>query len=164
MKKGSKITNKKTKKKWSEIFWNSVALVSIGGVFVWAFATIYNDSNSEEEFKDQYLASMPSLMDTIPHSKVCMVDNIFQGDFPSVPVSIHNQTYYGCSKKALTDLTTIDSLRFAVDPISRAKVNKAIAIVAIHPDKDGRVMYFGSMETYNRYLKALDQQPKTEVK
>ena len=118
---------------------------------------IYNETTSEKDSKEQYIASLPSLTDTIPHSKICMVDDIFQGDFPSTPVSINNKTYYGCSQKATRDLTTVDSLRMAIDPMSKEKVDKATAIVAIHPDKDGKVMYFGSKDTYNKYLAVLNR-------
>lgn len=149
---------KKAKKKWSEIFINVFAIVLLGGAFVWMSIAIYNESTSEKESREQYIASLPGLADTIPHSKVCMVDDIFQGDFPSTPVSIGNNTYYACSQKATRDLTTIDSLRMAIDPMSKVKVDKATAIVAIHPDKDGKVMYFGSMDTYNKYLGILNKQ------
>lgn len=155
---GKASVTKKRERKWSEIFINVFAIVLLGGAFVWMSVVIYNESTSERESKEQYLASLPGLTDTIPHSKICMVDDIFQGDFPSIPVSIENKTYYGCSQKATRDLTTVDSLRMAIDPMSKEKVDKATAIVAIHPDKDGKVMYFGSKDTYNKYLAVLNKQ------
>lgn len=151
---------KKAKKNWSEIFINVFAIVLLGGAFVWMSIAIYNEPTSEKEFSEQYIASLPGLGDTIPHSKVCMVDDIFQGDFPSIPVLIDSYTYYACSQKATRDLITLDSLRLAIDPMSKLKVNKAAAIIAIHPDRDGKVMYFGSKDMYNKYLGVLNRQNK----
>lgn len=154
--------SKKPKKKWNEIIINVLALVFFAGVFAWMIASIYNEAMTEKEIKDQYLASLPSAQDTIAHSKVCMVDDFFQGDSPSIAVSIDNKTYYGCSGKANHDLATTDSLRFAIDPVSKKKVDKATAIITIHPDKDGKVMYFGSKDTYNNYLDILTKEKKNK--
>ena len=146
---------KKPKKKWDAMFMNAFAIVLLGGAFIWMGIIVYNETTGEKKMKDSYLASLPNAKDTIAHSKVCMVDDIFQGDFPSVPVSINSKTYYGCSQKANRDLSTIDSLRSAIDPISKEKVDKATAIIAIHPDKDGKVIYFGSKQTYDKYIEVL---------
>lgn len=149
---------KKPKRKWDAIIINTFAVVIFAGAFIWMGIIIYNEATGEEKMKDEYLASLPSPRDTIAHSKVCMVDDIFQGDFPSVTVSINNKMYYGCSLKANRDLSTIDSLRSAVDPVSKTKVDKATAIIVIHPDKDGKVIYFGSKQTYDKYIEVLEKQ------
>ena len=147
--------SKKPRKKWNEIIINVLTLVFFAGVFTWMIASLYNEATTEIKAEDQYLGSLPSAQDTIAHSKVCMVDDFFQGDVPSLAVSINNKTYYGCSAKANHDLATTDSLRFAIDPVSKKKVDKATAIIALHPDKDGKVMYFGSKDTYNKHLNVL---------
>ena len=152
-----KTENKKPGKKREEIFINVFVVILFGGVLIWIITSIYNDAMSEKKMKDRYLASLPGFQDTISHSKVCMVDDIFQGDFPSIPVLVNNNTYYGCSRKANEDLSKIDSLRLAIDPISKNKVDKATAWIAIHPDKDGKVIYFGSKETYHKFLKAIKE-------
>ena len=153
--KTGKAEKKKTRKKWDEIFMNVFVIVLFGGILIWIVGSIYNEATIDKRMKDKYLASLPHLQDTIMHSKVCMVDDFFQGDSPSFPVFIDNKTYYGCSREVTTDLTTIDSFRFAIDPVSKQKVNKATAIITIHPDKDGKVIYFGSKETYDKYLSQL---------
>lgn len=149
---------KKTKTKWEAILINTFAIVLFGGVFVWMGVSIYNETTREKKMEDPYLASLPNVKDTIERSKVCMVEDVYQGDYPSVPVSINNKIYYGCSQKATRDLTTMDSLRFAIDPVSKEKVDKAMAIITLHPKKDGKVMYFGSKDTYNKYLNILKKQ------
>lgn len=146
---------KKTKTKWKATLSNIFAMVLFGGIFVWMGVSIYNETIREKGMEDPYLASLPNVKDTINHSKVCMVEDVYQGDYPSVAVSINNKTYYGCSQKATRDLTTMDRLRFAIDPVSKEKVDKAMAIITIHPKKDGKVMYFGSKATYNQYLNNL---------
>ena len=152
--------SKKPKKKREEIFINVFVIILFGGAFIWMGINVFNETTAEKKTQDAYLASLPNVKDTIAHSKICMVDNIYQGDYPSIPISINNRTYYGCSQKANRDLTSIDSLRVAIDPISKAEVDKAKAIIAIHPNKDGKVMYFGSKETYDQYLKVLNNRVK----
>lgn len=152
-----KTENKNPKKRREEIFINVFAVIFFGGVLIWIITEIYNDAMSEKRMKDQYLASLPGFQDTISHSKVCMVDDFFQGDSPGIPVVVKNNTYYGCSREASEDLAKIDSFRFAIDPVSKNKVDKATAWIVIHPDKDGKVIYFGSKETYQKFLEAVKE-------
>lgn len=152
-KRGKQKTEKnKSNGKWYEFSINVFAVVALAAAFILIIWSFYKDASHEEEAEDRYLASLPAANDTIAHSKVCMVDDFYQGDFPTVAVSINKTMYYGCSRKAARDLTTIDSLRFAVDPVTKKKVDKGAAIIAIHPGRDGKVVYFGSQETYNKYL------------
>jgi YHS domain-containing protein len=146
---------KPTKKKWGDVVITIFTIVLFGGAFVWMFLSIYNQEKADAKADAAYRASLPALSDTIPHSKVCMVDDVFQGDYPTLATSVGRKTYYGCSAKATRDLVAMDSLRTAIDPISKVKVDKASAIIAIHPDKDGKVMYFRSKETFSKYLGAL---------
>lgn len=147
-----KTKKKKSKGKWYEFSMNVFAIVGLAAAFILIIWSFYRDASHEKQGEERYLASLPAVQDTIAHSKVCMVDDFYQGDFPTVAVSLNNTIYYGCSRKAARDLTTIDSLRFAVDPVTKKKVDKGAAIIAIHPDRDGKVVYFGSQETYNKYL------------
>ena len=133
---------------------NSLTIALFGSVFVWMVVSIYNDATHEAATDDTYLSSLPSLQDTIMHNKVCMVDDIYLGE-GSFAVSISNKTYYGCSQKAARDIIVDSSTRIAEDPVSKRKVDKATAIIALHPDKNGEVIYFESKETYNIYLNIL---------
>ena len=137
---------------------NTFAIVLFGGIFVWMGMTVYKEMTHEKEMDDQYRASLPNVRDTIDHRKVCMVDDIYQGDYPTLPVSVNDKTYYGCGQKATRDLNSVDSLRVAIDPVSKEKVDKATAIIAIHPKKDGKVMYFASKDTYDKYLNTIEKQ------
>ena len=147
-----KTEKKKSKGKWYEFSMNVFAIVGFAAAFLLIIWSYYRDASHEKQGEALYLASLPAVQDTIPHSKVCMVDDFYQGDFPTVAVSLNNTLYYGCSRKAARDLAAIDSLRIAVDPVTKKKVDKGVAIIAIHPDRNGKVVYFGSQETYNEYL------------
>lgn len=148
---------KKTKKTRETILINAFAIVAFGLTFLWIGMNIYYEATSDDRMQDEFIASLPDVTDTLSHSKICMVDDIYQGDYPTLAVLIHNKVYYGCSRKATRDLSNIDSLREAIDPVSREKVDKAKAIIAIHPNRDGKVLYFGSKDTHNTYLINLKQ-------
>ena len=143
---------KKTKKKWETRLINAFAIVAFGVTFLWIGMSVYNEATSEKKMRDEFIAALPDVTDTIEHKKICMVDDIYQGDYPTLAVRVRNKTYYGCSQKAIRDLTGIDSLREAIDPVSQERVDKSKALIAIHPDRDGKVVYFGSKDTYGTYL------------
>ena len=152
-------TGKNKKRKQSgkgarETVTNIIVLLLFAGVFAWMIASIYKDAGGKEENDDDYLASLPALQDTIAHEKVCMADDVFQANFPTYPVTINNKIYYGCNAMANIELAENNKLRFAIDPVSNKKVDKATAIIVIHPNKDGKVIYFGSKKTYGKYLDA----------
>lgn len=145
------------------IFINVSAILLFGETFIWMFISVFNQERNEAKMEDNYSSTLPALEDTIPHNKVCMVDDVYQGDFKTLPIALVDKTYYGCSAKATKDLAKDEKLRIAEDPINKRKVDKAIAIIAIHPDKDGKVIYFESKETRNKYLNAIKAQ-KNEKK
>lgn len=156
---GKKSVKKPAKKKGKleEWFINILAIVLLGGgvVFIVYMTTQMSGRHTNE--KDQYLASLPSQSDTISHSKICMVDDIYQGDYPTLSVHLSANTYYGCDAKAIHELSSKQSVRFAIDPVTKRKVDKGSAIVGLHSKRDGKVVYFESKETFNQYLKTLDQ-------
>jgi hypothetical protein len=156
-KKGAKKPGKK-KGKIEEWFINILAIVLLGGGIVFIVVMTAQMGRHNDPTKDSYLASLPSQKETIPHNKICMVDDIYQGDYPTLPLALNNGTYYGCDAKAINSLTTKSELRTSIDPVNHRKIDKASAIVAIHPKHDGKVLYFESIETFNQYLNALPEQ------
>lgn len=156
---GKKSVKKPAKKKGKleEWFINILAIVLLGGALVViVFMTTRMGSEHSNE-KDQYLSSLPSQSDTISHSKICMVDDIYQGDYPTLSVRLSVNTYYGCDAKAIHDLSNKQEIRFAIDPVTKRKVDKASAVVGLHAKRDGKVLYFESKETFDQYLKTLHQ-------
>jgi YHS domain-containing protein len=79
---------------------------------------------------------------------VCMVNEQAMGK-DQIPVEVDGKTYYGCCemcKKALADNA---DKRVAADPVTGKQVDKAKAVIAAQ--EDGRVWYFESDETLEKY-------------
>jgi hypothetical protein len=155
---GKKSVKKPARKKgkMEEWFINVLAIVLLGGgvVFIVYMTTQMSGEHGKEA--DQYLASLPSQTDSISHSKICMVDDIYQGDYPTLPFRLSKSTYYGCDAKAIHELSTKQEVRFAIDPLTKRKVDKATAIIGLDPKRDGKVLYFESRDTFNKYLSKLE--------
>ena len=119
----------KNKGKVQERFINILAIVLLGGgVGVVIFMTTQMSGSHTNE-KDQYIASLPSQSDTISHSTICMVDDIYQGDYPTLSVRLSANTYYGCDAKAIHTLSSKQDIRFSNDPITKRRVDKASAVI-----------------------------------
>jgi YHS domain-containing protein len=131
------------------VFINVFTIVLFAGAFYWIISGIYYHAKNQLDSEDPYLSSLPDLTDMITHSKVCMVDDIYLGE-GSFPVAIADKTYYGCSVEATRDLLGNQNIRTAKGPISKKKIDKATALIAVHHDKDGKVLYFESEETFKK--------------
>jgi YHS domain-containing protein len=80
--------------------------------------------------------------------KVCMVNNqVFEKD--QIPIAVEGKTYYGCCEMCKERLAKDAAARTAVDPVTGKPVDKATAVIAAMPD--GKVLYFESQETYEKY-------------
>lgn len=150
----SKKSSKKQAKKRSkaaEWFINifTIALFGSGFAFIAYTATQTGHTHSE----DPYFASLPAQGDTIAHNKVCMVDDIYQGDYPTLLIPVSNKKYYGCEDKTTQDLRIKPELRIAIDPYTKGTVDKATAVIGLDPKRDGKVLYFESIESHQAYTK-----------
>ena len=82
--------------------------------------------------------------------KVCMVNNqVFEKD--QIPVAVDGKTYYGCCEMCKERLAKDAAARTGTDPVTGKPVDKATAVIAAMPD--GKVLYFESQETYEKYTK-----------
>jgi YHS domain-containing protein len=80
--------------------------------------------------------------------KVCMVNNqVFDKD--QIPVTVQGKTYYGCCEMCKERLAKDAAARTATDPVTGKPVDKATAVIAAMPD--GKVLYFESQETFEKY-------------
>ena len=146
------VNSLKTKKGAGNWIKENIALVVFGGaLIVFAYVSIQGGSKKNHG-NNAYIASLPAQTDTIAHNKICMVDDIYQANYPTLMVMLSNRAYYGCSTKATQDLATQPKFRKAVDPITKSQIDKATALIAIHPKRDGTVLYFESEKTFNLYL------------
>jgi len=84
----------------------------------------------------------------VPTETVCMINNEFMSK-KQIPVKVDGKTYYGCCQACYTALKTDAATRYAVDPVSGNKVDKALAVIGALPD--GNALYFESEKTYEAY-------------
>lgn len=71
--------------------------------------------------------------------KVCMInERVFAND--QIPVKVSSKTYYGCCEMCKTTLAQDETKRTAIDPVTKRKVDKALAVIG--SDTQGRVYYF----------------------
>jgi YHS domain-containing protein len=79
---------------------------------------------------------------------VCMINEQAMGK-DQIPVEVEGKTYYGCCEMCKERLAKDAAARTAVDPVTGKPVDKATAVIAAMPD--GKVLYFESQETYEKY-------------
>jgi YHS domain-containing protein len=92
----------------------------------------------------------PDAVKQVDPKTVCMVNDAAMGK-PQIPIVIEEKTYYGCCDMCKQRLAQDEAVRFAVDPVTGEKVDKARAVIGERPD--GSVLYFASAETFESYAK-----------
>ncbi len=80
---------------------------------------------------------------------VCMQNNK-AFDKEQVPVTIDGVVYFGCCDNCNKTLSSKEENRYALDPVSKKRINKAEAVVGAAADNS--IYYFESVEN----LKAFD--------
>ncbi|WP_456402439.1 hypothetical protein [Persephonella sp.] len=82
---------------------------------------------------------------------VCMVNDRHLG-VKQIPVEVDGKVYYGCCKMCVGRIKNNENIRYAIDPVSKKKVDKATALILAL--KDGRVLYFENRENVEKFLKS----------
>lgn len=95
--------------------------------------------------RDRLPAGMSRVSDP---SQVCMVNDQFMGR-TQIPVEVEGRTYYGCCPMCKEKLEKQPEMRTARDPVSGEEVDKAKAVIV--QDSSGKVLYFASEKTLERY-------------
>jgi YHS domain-containing protein len=150
--KGTKSSKKyTTQEKFINVFAIGLFVLALGFIGFQSFYTARSDHESAS-----YYTLLPPTTDTIAHTKVCMADDIYQGDYPTIAAPLLSKTYYACDQKGIRELTSDQTRRMGIDPISKKEVDKALAIIAIDPKRDGKVLYFQSRETHAKYVQSLN--------
>ncbi len=80
--------------------------------------------------------------------RVCMINNRSMA-MDQIPVEIEGKTYYGCCPMCKERLAKDEAARWAVDPISGKKVDKAKAVIGALPG--AAVLYFESAANLQKY-------------
>ena len=81
---------------------------------------------------------------------VCMANNTYMGK-KQIPVLIGGKIYYCCCKKCIDTLKNGDTFRYAKDPYSGEKVDKATAFIVKRYKISDEVSYFASKENFISY-------------
>jgi YHS domain-containing protein len=116
----------------------SIHLVRIALAFVCLLALAFGVAQAGEKAQ----------LKRVETKKVCMVNNqVFEKD--QIPVNVEGKTYYGCCEMCKERLAKDAAARTGVDPVTGKPVDKATAVIAAMPD--GKVLYFESQETYEKY-------------
>ncbi len=79
---------------------------------------------------------------------VCMVNDQLMG-VQQIPVQVGELTYFGCCPNCKERLENDPKARNAVDPVSGASVDKALAVIGAKPD--GRILYFETEANLKAY-------------
>jgi len=89
--------------------------------------------------------------DIVPSNLVCMVNDEYMGK-EQFEVSFEGKTYYGCCQMCKERIPKDQSVRVAIDPLSKKQIDKATALIAVTGDR-GEVSYFENKATYTNYIK-----------
>ena len=84
----------------------------------------------------------------VQSKNVCMINDRSMAN-DQIPVEIEGKTYYGCCPMCKERLVKDKASRFAIDPVSGKKVDKAKAVIGALPG--AKVLYFESKENLERY-------------
>ena len=116
-------------------------------------------SNSE---KSEEIVSVPNLTqekvtnfkyEIVSNEKVCMVNDRYMV-VKQLPVEVNGITYYGCCENCVAKIqNNIGDVRFAKDPTTGEKVDKASAII-VQNKKDGVVYYFKTKPAADAFIKS----------
>ncbi len=82
--------------------------------------------------------------------EVCMITNKHMGK-AQIAVPIKEKVYYGCCEMCVGTLNKDVKSRYALDPLTGKKVDKATAVIGAK--EDGAVMYFENQKNFDAYLK-----------
>jgi hypothetical protein len=87
-------------------------------------------------------------------SLVCFVNNKFMG-IDQIPVEVDSKTYYGCCPDCVVKIKqNLNDVRFALDPLTETKVDKALAYIVLDPKGNGNqdVLYFETEQNHLNYI------------
>ena len=85
-----------------------------------------------------------AVVSPVDHVQVCMVTNRVLGR-PQLAVEFEGKTYYGCCPVCVGRIQHDRRVRYSVDPLTGAEVDKARAFIVEGPG--GAALYFESADT-----------------
>lgn len=97
-------------------------------------------------------ANMPALGEQVPNDFVCMVNDAYMGRL-QFEVPFEGKMYYGCCDMCKERIPKDESVRYAIDPLTKKKVNKADAYIVLIGN-NGEVVYFENEENYKKLIES----------
>jgi YHS domain-containing protein len=79
---------------------------------------------------------------------VCMINDRSMAN-EQIPVAVDGKTYYGCCPMCKERLAKDEAARYAIDPVSGKKVDKAKAVIGALPG--AAVLYFENQKNFELY-------------
>lgn len=140
-------------KKTALLFFAFILLISCGKKTQKAAPEPAEVSPMQTQMQAQAPGAQVSLGDIVPNDLVCMVNNDYMGR-EQLEVEVNGKTYYGCCEMCQERLPVDESVRVAVDPVSKNQVDKADAIIAVTGMR-GEVSYFENEENYKTYIETI---------
>lgn len=91
----------------------------------------------------------PKKGDHVLSNLVCMVNDVYMGQ-QQLEVAFDGKMYYGCCEMCKERIPQDESVRYAIDPQTVKKVDKATAFIVLIGDS-GEVAYFENEQNYNAF-------------
>ncbi|MCS6804306.1 MAG: hypothetical protein RMM98_02225 [Acidobacteriota bacterium] len=105
-------------------------------------------TSAEASQKPKKAVAKRATLKVVKPNLVCMVNNtVFSRE--QIPVEVDGKTYYGCCEMCKSRLANDEAVRYAVDPVTNKKIDKATAVIGAKAD--GSVLYFESEKTLKQY-------------
>lgn len=92
----------------------------------------------------------PQKGDHVESNLVCMVNDAYMGK-EQLKVPYNNKIYYGCCEMCQERIPKDEKVRYAIDPQTLKKVDKATAYIVLIGDK-GEVAYFENENSYTKFI------------
>ena len=105
-------------------------------------------NTGEEDLTGNAIGDLSKRLTQIEAKYVCMInDDSYVKE--QILVEVDGKDYYGCCMGCKAKLENDPNSRFAIDPVSGNRVDKATAVIGAAPNKD--VYYFESLENLESF-------------
>lgn len=129
-----------------------VSIVAIATVLFIGCNQKNNETNSDNQTSSVVKNNTSTKGDHVPSNLVCMVNDAYMGK-QQLEVPFEGKMYYGCCKMCQERIPKDSTVRYAIDPHTLEKVDKATAYIVLIGD-NGEVAYFENETNYQNFKQA----------
>ena len=126
-------------------------LLSIMAIAAVLFIGCNSKTNESNATVQAVYQESPQKDEHVPSNLVCMVNDAYMGK-QQLEVPFEGKMYYGCCKMCQERIPTDESVRYATDPQTLVKVDKASAYIVLIGD-NGEVAYFENEGNYLKFIR-----------